>query len=318
MHGHSIAKEMERWWAEHGGRHDDPAWQSYINDYGSLLIDKLMEMSEEHTNAGRFGMSKAGGCTRAAALKHLGYESAELSGSTRATFAIGHVLEVKAIATLRACGYAVTGTQVSVTIDPFMQSAMDGVIELGQPTALSVKTVGYKMSGKRYGKGGVTWTRHGFAAIAANGVKAETPGHWAQIQAEMHGSGLRQGLMLYVAKDMVKAMEADPVMQENGSLTFYAEIVPYDAAWCAEKLVPVWRRQWDMVGEGNPGPAMYFAASGEWVQLTQGAAAENKALTGTFDPCSYCDLSEACPSADLSSLLAASIQQKASEVSNVQ
>lgn len=307
-----IGKQMEAWWAEHGGRHDHPEWIAYVNDFGTLLIDKLVEMSEEHDNAGRFGMSKAGGCTRAAGLKYLGFDSEPLSGSTRATFNIGHILEIKAIATLRAIGYEVSGMQQRITIDPYMASASDGIIVIdGKPHILSVKSMGYKMSGKRYGKGGITWTRHGFAAMVANGVRAEQPGHFAQSQAEMHAATIPDTLYLVVAKDMVKAMEADPLMVENGSLTFYTEGISYDPSF-ATSLDLMWGTQWAAVQGGRPGPAFYYANSGQWIELDPNDADGNKAATGTYDPCSYCDLRAACT---VGAPLAASIHQQ--EVANV-
>jgi hypothetical protein len=291
---HPIAKEMEAWWKNHGGRPDDGEWIAYVNDFGSLLIDKLIEQSEEHDNEGRFGMSKAGGCTRAAGLKYLGHES-ELPGSVRATFAIGHQLEIMAIATLRACGYSVAGTQQRVTIDPYMSSSMDGVIVLdGKHMGLSVKSMGYKMSGKRWAKGGVNWTRHGFAAMTANGAQAEQPGHWAQAQAEMRAAGLSSTLYVVVAKDMVKAMEGDPVLINNGSLTFYAEVIEYDDAFARFTLQDVWADAWHAVQQGIAPAGYYYTKNGRWVALNPHDADGNKAATGTYDPCSYCDLRDAC------------------------
>jgi hypothetical protein len=296
---HPITKQLETFWADHGGRHDHPEWIRYVNDFGTLLIDKLVEMSEEHDNEGRFGMSKAGGCTRAVALKYLGHDSAQLTGSTRSTFAIGHMLEVMAIATLRACGYHVTGMQDRVTIDPFMSSASDGIVVIDDLRhVLSVKSMGYKMSGKRYAKGGVTWTTHGFAAVAANGFRAEQPGHYAQIQAEMHASGIKRGLMLYVAKDMVKAMEEHPSLIESGSLTFYAEAVEYDEAFVVNQLLPVWGYAWDLAQNGIATDPMYYTKAGVFVSLDPSDAKGNKEKTGTFDPCSYCDLRHACTVAE--------------------
>ena len=122
MYGHPIARELEAWWRIHGARHDDPDWQAYLADLETLFPVKLAELGAEHVNGDengkRFGMSKAAGCTRAAALKYLGHEAEPFSGSTLVTFHIGHLLECMAIASLRACGYQVDGAQSAVTIDP--------------------------------------------------------------------------------------------------------------------------------------------------------------------------------------------------------
>lgn len=308
MNAHPLAKEMETFWREHAGRHDDPLWLKYINAYGSIIIDKLMEMSEKHSNDGRFGMSKAGGCTRAVALKYLGRDATELSGSTRATFAIGHTVEVMALATLVALGYDVTGTQEKVAIDPFMASATDGRLTLTSvPTNISVKSAGYKMSGYNYKS--KTWTRYGFAQYALDGVKATNPGYWAQSQAEMHATGTTQTLLIVVAKDMIKKMEGDPILQQSGSLTFYTELIPYDAEFCASQLLPTWQSVWDSVAAGDvPADAYVMHKSGAYVAIDPaGDTATNKAVTGTYSPCDYCDLRESCASEKLQHQLLLSI-----------
>lgn len=305
MYGHPIAKEMEAFWRDHAGRHSDPLWLAYLDAYAELLKLKLTEMGEAHSNGGRFGMSKAGGCTRAASLKHLGHDS-QLTGSTRATFAIGHQVEVMALATLKVIGYPLTNVQGRVTIEPMMESAIDAETVLnGLPTIVSVKSAGYKMSG--YNFKARTWTRYGFAQFPLDGVKQTNPGYWAQAQAEQVGASASQTLLIVVAKDMIKKMEGDPILQQNGSLTFYAELIPCDPAF-SDELHTTWLHQWAFVNEGDPGAAMYLNKSGKYVQLSPGDAKRNKQLTGTYDPCSYCDVSDACSGALLQSQLTASIE----------
>ena len=100
----------------------------------------------------------------------------------------------------RACGYQVDGAQSAVTIDPMMHSYSDGIIQWNDgPALLSVKTIGYKKSGKQ----GSKWVRQGFPALPFDGVYAGQPSWWAQAQAEMHGSGIHETLVLAVAKDIV-------------------------------------------------------------------------------------------------------------------
>jgi hypothetical protein len=289
---HRITKELESWWREYGGKPASPAWASWCADYAILSGTKLAEMTEEHSNAGRFGMSSAGGCTRKVALRFMGADTAELPGSTRATFTIGHLLEVMALASIRACGYQVGDFQAKTRIEPWAESTVDAIMTLdGVRTVVGIKSGGYKMSGRT--KDG--WKRYGFAQFPLDGVKKTNPGYWAQSQAEMHGLGLTQSLFVIVAKDMIKAMENDPILKESGSLSFYAELIPYDREWCEENLVPAWVGAWADVTERIIPEPMYLTADGSYVLLSVGDAdAGNKKRTGTYDPCSYCDLREAC------------------------
>lgn len=313
LYGHPIAKELEAWWKDHAGRHDDPQWKSFIECYRSLCTVKYEELLTEHNNGGRFGMSKAGGCTRAAQLKALGYESDEFSGSTRATFFIGHTVEVMALATLIAVGYHVIDGQMPVAIDPFMLSAQDGAILLdGKRTLLSVKSSSYKKSGKEWrGKNGPQWVRRGFPELPFEGVRKSQPSHWAQLQAECYAGGYDQALILYVAKDMVKAMEGDPYMgpNGNGSLTFYAELVPANDAFVLSALKPAWSEAWENVGAGVVGRGLYIhKTENNYVEINPSNAAETKAATGlAWFVCDYCDLRSECTSALLQTQLRASI-----------
>lgn len=304
MYGHPIARELEAWWRIHGARHDHPDWQSYLADLETLFPVKLAELGAEHVNGDengkRFGMSKAAGCTRAAALKYLGHESEPFSGSTLVTFHIGHLLECMAIASLRACGYQVDGAQSAVTIDPMMHSYSDGIIQWNDgPALLSVKTIGYKKSGKQ----GSKWVRQGFPALPFDGVYAGQPSWWAQAQAEMHGSGIHETLVLAVAKDIVKAMDGDPYLGDegNGSLTWYAQLIQYDPEFCAKQLLPVWQTTWDSVTDGKAGPALVWnPQQGQYKRLVDpgdtknGWGGPNREVTGTFNPCFGCDFAKAC------------------------
>lgn len=288
---------MEAFWK---GAEDDPEkWGAFLTDFEERIAFKNNELREEHSNDGRFGMSKAGGCTRAAALKLLGYKPEPFSGSSKYTFWLGHVCEVAAVCTLDSLGYPVSGHQEPTRIDPFMHSYSDGIVSYGgRQHILSVKSTGYKKSGKQ----GKTWVRRGFPELPFGGCKSVQPGWWAQMQAEMHGSGIDSAILVVVAKDIVKAMEGDEYLgpNGNGSLTFYCEQVDYDREWCERHLVPAWAAAWKATESGSAGPALYLnkdthryavldrASEGAW---------PNKDRTGTFNPCSYCDLREACKEA---------------------
>lgn len=311
MHGTTVARDAENWHLAHGGQAGDPEWEGFVADFRAQLDTKYDEMLAEHDNGGRFGMSKAGGCTRASALKFLGAKGEPFTGSTRVTFFIGHLCEVIAITTLRRLGYVVDGTQEPVKIDPFMHSYSDGIITgvpVGSPipeqTVLSVKSAGYKKSGKERRGSNYIFVRRGFPELPFEGVRKSQPSWYAQVQAEMHGYKLagrdiRQALVFVVSKDIIKAMEADEYLgpKGNGSLTFYTEIIKYDATFCEKVLMPAWQRTWDAAQAGNAGPAQFLSSTkNEYVRL-QAASTDwnpNAGLTGTFNPCNYCDLLSDC------------------------
>jgi len=260
------------------------------------LSTKFLELRAEHSNNGRFGMSKAGGCTRAAGLKLLGHEGKPFSGATRLTFFMGHMAEVFAISSLDTLGYNIDGTQALATIDPMMHSYSDGIITMGdRELILSVKSTAYKMSGKR----GKTWVRRGFAELPFGGCKVVQPGWWAQMQAEMHGTGRKAALLVVVAKDIVKAFEEDDYLGEkgNGSLAWYCEEIPYDAEWCSRQLIPAWTMEWAATQKGHAGPALYLNNESLRFATLERASTDrmpNAARTGTFSPCSYCDFVKPC------------------------
>lgn len=295
LHGHPIAREMEEWWRDHAQVPGDSQWEAFLAAYESLWGGKRAELEREHSNAGRFGMSKAGGCTRAAALKLLGHPSEPFTGSTLFTFFLGHEVELLVLATLQAMGYEVGGAQEAVRIDPMMHSYVDGTIVIdGKQYVLSVKSTGYKKSGKQ----GTKWVRRGFPELPFHGIRATQPGWWAQAQAEMHGSGIEDTLIVVASKDIIKSMEGDPFLGEkgNGSLTFYAEHIPAAPQFVEAELLPTWNAAWESVQEGRAGAARYLSKGGGYIDLKIASTdwMPNADRTGTFNPCNYCDLLSAC------------------------
>lgn len=299
MRSHPITKELHSWWTTYGGKHDSPEWSAYLADLRDLLATKHDELTSEHDNEGRFGMSKAAGCTRDAVLGALGHEAEPFDGSDLFTFHIGHTLECMVIATLRACGYTLDEQQARVRIDPFMSSVSDSIISdlEGQPAILSVKTAGYKSSSQTRGK----FMRRGFAALPFDGIYKGNFSAWCQAQAEMHGSGIPRTLVVVAAKDIVKVFKNDPYMQESGSLSFYCELIEYDPHWCATELLPVWQQAWDAKTDGRAGVAHFFNPElGKYVRLPKPGDAEsgwggpNQQASGTFNPCFSCGRAKAC------------------------
>lgn len=322
LHGHPLARDLESWWLTHGGQSEDPAWEAFLNDYADLLTSKIAEQKLAHDNKGRFGMSKAGGCTRAAVLKLMGADSAPLSGSTRVTFWLGHAVEILGLASLRALGVPVAplgvdGKQWETRIDPYMLSATDGLVApheglSDEPMTLTVKSGGYK--GSSYTKGG--WKRFGFAQYPFDGVRGTNPGYWAQAQAEMYGTGRKKALFLLVAKDIIKKMEDDPYLgpKGNGSLSFYCEVIERDDAWIEEWLLPVWASAWVSYQQGEIPTGYVLGKSGKWVHVTPSDPDGNKKRTELYNVCDYCDFRSACESVTVSQALEASIKEK--EITN--
>jgi hypothetical protein len=299
MYGHRIAKELEAFFLKHGKGSNDPHWKAFITDFRKLIEPKYIELLSTRERSGKFGMSKSGGCTRAAALKFLGYSEEPTTGSSQVTFLIGHLVEILGLAALRAVGYEISEMQTAVEIQPWGKSAIDGLFDLdGTPTLLSVKSIGYKKSGKEWRGKQQQWVRRGFPELPFEGVKKAQPSWWAQAQSEMHARGVTQTLVLAVAKDIIKAMEGDPYLgaNGNGSLTFYAELVPADPLWVKGSLLPVWQAQWDAATAFDPGPALYLRGDGTWAELDIANLEwrPNADLTGTFNPCCYCSFVESC------------------------
>lgn len=311
MYGYApVTNKLESWWKKHGGKHDDPQWLNWIDIFDSMLQVKLKEMSEEHTNLNAngdtvFGMAGAAGCTRREGIKALRLKAEEFSGSTNFTFALGHIVEVMALATLEATGHEVSSQQETIYINDFASSAPDGVINLlNTKTVVSCKTVGYKMSGRTRKKGGGwTWRRQGFPELPFEGTYKAHTNHYLQIQAEMLAMGLSQGLMLYVSKDIIKVFENDEYLGEggNGSLTFYTELIPSDEQ-LQSMIVDSMEEQWEYVQQGEAGPPRIFTyPTGDYENLHQADFDEqniwggpNQKITGTFNPCGGCEVREVC------------------------
>lgn len=315
MFGHPIARSMEKWWKLHGGSWNDPEWKEWIRVFDAMMEIKKKEMLSEHTNkneAGEdvFGMAKAGGCTRASALSLLGYDKSEFSGSTKFTFWLGHAVEIAALATLHMAGYPMLGTQGEVYLGDCMASASDGEIKLfpNIPTIVSVKSSAYKMSGRRFDKAGkATWTRRGFPELPFEGVKKSQPAWYVQGNCEAYAKNYSQWLLVAVSKDIMKVFENDEYLGDkgNGSLTFYAELVPTDTT-IALNALDIHEKQWEYYLEGKGGPAFYVNNETlRYVELQKGKVdknnvwgGKNQELTGTFNPCGGCPLLEVCPTVD--------------------
>ena len=296
---HPLAKELEAYWKTLEDGSDEQ--QGFHEAFNRRLIDKFDEKSKPHSNEGRFGMSKASGCTRAAGLKFLGHKGEDFSGSTKLTFWTGHMIEVMALASLERMGYISPAdeSQTVAKIDPFMHSYSDGNIVYprgsGYDLVLSVKSIGYKMSGKR----GNNWTRQGFSALPFGGIKKEQKSWYAQSQAEMHGTGKIRTLLIAVAKDTVKKFEEDEFLgpNGNGSLAFYVEEIPYDQEWCEKYLVPTWQFTWDSVQRGEAGvPFVLNKDTYRYGVLEKASTGPgNRLVSGDYNSCLYCDLVKICP-----------------------
>lgn len=308
----SVVRFLESWCKEHLGRHDDLLYAKYIQHFQRHLSTKREEQQLPHENNGRFGMSKAGGCLRAAALSWAGVKGEDFTGSTRAVFEVGHLLECMTLAILEASGFVLRGTQVVCDLPPAHYSYADGVllsgpVELPYPIVLSVKTQGYKTSGRtRDG-----WKRYGFAALPLDGIRQGQHDWFVQSQLEMAALDLRHALVLVVAKDMVKAMEADPIMQESGSLTFYAELLAREEGFerpyqeMAGEVLSVLSATLSAAG---PEEAQRVAVAvhpivsrpGRFVQLpapgdtAAGWGGENQKACGDFNRCNGCTYAERC------------------------
>ncbi len=310
MHGHPIARNMEKWWYEHGSKHDDPQWEQWIELFDQMMAIKKAEMLSEHTNKNThgedvFGMAKAAGCTRSSALSLLGYDKEDHSGSTKFTFWLGHALEVAALATLHMAGYPLVDTQGYVSLGEHMASASDGEIVMypNIPTIVSVKSSAYKMSGKRAGK----WIRRGFPEFPFEGIKKAQPSWYVQGNCEAYSKGYKQWLLIAVSKDIMKVFEDDEYLGEkgNGSLAFYAELIQTDEA-IAREAIRVHENQWKHIEEGRAGPAYYINANEmKYIKLNHAEVnasniwgGKNQQLTGTFNPCGGCNFVKVCSEVD--------------------
>lgn len=304
--GHEgVITHLESWCQANLGRHDSPGFHTYHEHFRSLINAKILERQEEHHNEGAYGMSKAGGCVRAACLARAGAPRKPISGSDAVTFELGHIVEVMALAVLQASGFTVTGLQDRVRLAGLFSSATDGVltagpVDLPYPLPVSIKSTGYKM-----GKPG---QRRGFAALPAAGVRAEQPGWWVQSQLEMAALSSSHSLVLVVARDVIKAYEGDRFMP---SLAWYAELLRSEAS-LQRRVIAMYD---DAANFRDPqdSPPAYFIGNG-WANLpapgdnASGWGGPNQKATGKFNPCNGCDFAELCAEAELSRQLSASLE----------
>lgn len=304
--GHPLGRAMEKWWKEHAQRHDDPEWLRWISVYEDIVAEKLTEQSTEHSNMldgdKLFGMSGVGSCVRDRGLSYLGFPD-EQSGSSMWTFWIGHSLECSALATITCILTEEVKRQVPVTIGPFM-SASDAHTKLyGLDTVVSVKSMAYKMSGrKRVKGGGWEYTRRGFAELPFQGMKASHPSYYAQMAVELEATGFKQGLFVVCAKDIVKAYENDDYLgyKGNGSLSFYCEIVRPEPE-IARAAIDMFSERLEYVQHGEAGKPYYLSKDYRFVELVPHEyieenvwGGENQKRTGTFNPCGGCGRLKAC------------------------
>lgn len=314
----AVTRYLERFAQEHLGDHSSTAYLRYHELFAGHLLTKRAEQSEAHSNNGRMGMSKAGGCLRASAFSWIGAKGDPFSGSTRVTFEVGHLLECMTLALLEASGFELQGTQVVCDLPPAHYSYTDGVllsgpVALPYPLALSVKTAGMKMSGKN--RDG-SFKRYGFCALPLDGVYQGQHDWYVQSQLEMAALGLQHSLVLVVAKDTVKTMESDPIMQESGSLSFYAEVLarvpdfekPYQESG-GEVLTLLRERMAEVFSFGSDPEELVRAAlsvlpvcsrPGRFVQLpapgdtASGWGGPNQKARGDFNTCHGCGYSALC------------------------
>jgi hypothetical protein len=274
MHTHPITKEIAAWWEAYGSNTSSAEWQLYVKHLSELVGVKCSEISEAHSNKGKSGMSGAGGCTRRPVLKMLGLPEEPHSGDTLVTFHIGHLLESIPIATLRAMGYTVEGTQEPVMVGDYMMSYTDGMITAGPrddiayPLPLSVKTAGYKMA--YFSKDAKKIRRNGFAALGFEGVRMGHPTWYAQSQMEMLATGAKETLVVVVAKDIIQAFKDDEFMQ---SLSFYAELIKADEQ--QQKYISgTWKRTWEIasdpsgIDDVDHVPAYYYV-NGKFIEIPE-------------------------------------------------
>jgi len=182
-----------------------------------------------------------------------------------------------------------------MTHDP----AMTDAIEPKPPLRLAGHTHKLKVSGGT-NPDGTPWVlvvngSTGGAGLRVLDRKEENPMSAVIITVDRQ---TKQALYLVVAKDIIKNMEEDPYLGEggNGSLTFYAEVVPYNEDFVYNQLLPTWQEQWEQVQQGRAGKARYINTAGVYGELKPASTGRqpNAAVTGTFNPCEYCDLVAAC------------------------
>ncbi|MEM2922587.1 MAG: hypothetical protein QXF26_09770 [Candidatus Bathyarchaeia archaeon] len=284
-----IVEDLKAFWD-----HYDEHREEFIRNFSDVVGQKIDELMMPHQRE-LYGFSTAGGCIRANYLRKQYPEHQDLRYWDYHTFFLGHLIEVTAIASLKALGYDVRDMQKEVCIPPYMRSQIDGIITVNdQDYVLSIKSTSYKASTFSKGKN----VRKGFAALPFEGILGN-PTHYAQIQLEMYALGVPRGIYLVVAKDVIKAYRDDQWMQ---SLVWYAEEVPLSRWWVEDILLPPLHEAY---ASGNlPSEALYMVPGDSkgklprWVLLSTAEpneGGENKRLVG-FNPCSYCDVFDICSS----------------------
>lgn len=305
-----VIKALEGFAREHLGNPASPVFARQQERFLELLKIKQEEWLTPHSNEGAFGMSSAGGCMLKADLKRDGLEGVPPEGHTKATWHHGHLVECELLSFLEAIGCKLEGLQAPVRTyradgSLLHSSAIDGLItsapselEIPHGTIVSCKSTAYKMAA--FVKGG-NQKRRGFPALPF-GVMQEEPSWYLQAQLEMHGwnQALGQGfghvLLVVQAKDVVQAYAQDEILQDSGSLAFYAELIPYNEA-IAHALVKA-REKADHIAalpqlgaDGLrfvklPEPGSPGGQNSKGFSIWAGP---NQAATGTFNHCGACE-----------------------------
>lgn len=287
----SVTRHLQSWCAANG-KHDSPGLAAYHAHFDRLLAAKRAEQRRPHDNQGLFGMASSGGCLRAQALKRAKIAGRPLDGDSIQTYEIGHLVEVMAGAVLLASGFDLIRSQEAIRLEPAFASAIDGVLSGGPvalpyPLLLSIKSSSYKSS--QPPRGNSPAKRYGFAGLMLDGLRRAEPTWYLQSQLEMAATGLAHSLVLVVAKDMIAAFKGDSIFKENGSLTFYAELIPAVPA-----SIAMLREAYEAVlaAQGDPSQVLpiYFSGKDGPVELPNpgeggGWGGPNQAATGRFNPC---------------------------------
>jgi hypothetical protein len=105
-------------------------------------------------------------------------------------FRRGHLEEAQIVKDLEAIGVTVTDDQKRVTLGGHVSGSIDGIAD-GVPGAWQTAHL-VEMK---------THALKSFKDLAANGVEASKPQHYAQMQLYMHGLGLTRALYFAVCKD---------------------------------------------------------------------------------------------------------------------
>lgn len=115
----------------------------------------------------------------------------KFSGRMLRLFRRGHLEERQILADLAAIGVKIDTTQERVDFGGHISGSLDGVAESGVPGAEKSRHV---LEFK-------THSEKSFKELAAKGVKAAKPQHWAQMQLYMLGTGIERALYVAVNKN---------------------------------------------------------------------------------------------------------------------